>query len=476
MDLKLIDVLNIPSRERTEEHVDFLETQTKYIKFFRELSEQMQSNQLHRACCQFMMLENFQAGENIFEAGSIGDKFYILLKGTVGVCIPLQTKVVVNDPDLEKTFRKLAQRAHPLTPPETAIAALEAQVAAAVEKDPEIAELEVTSFAHVNELGEGFAFGELALLNNQPRSATITASSDVTLAVLLKKDYTRLVAAHTEKLLNDKVDFLRKLPIFRNWSKLSISKLSFAFQRQTCQKGQVIYSENDRVDYVYFVKEGEFLLSKLFTQSPSVKPLQRLTTFSLNRTEKSLRCRLFFKGVMEMVGAEELFEKKTHRQFTCECTSNTGELWCITKRVRTRQNFTGRILHPDSLAFLQLSKQRYLDLYNSRVNEFHRTEEAKLMAPAKTEPKKFRIRFKKYETLHIYPVKTFSRTPAPNYCHSPKYDSLQCLKTGLEESQTIVKRTRAYLRRSDRARYFRKDFLKKLAPPSYLISLRKKLK
>ena len=65
MDLKLIDVLNIPSRGRTEEHVDFLETQTKYIKFFRELSEQMQSNQLHRACCQFMMLENFQAGEKL---------------------------------------------------------------------------------------------------------------------------------------------------------------------------------------------------------------------------------------------------------------------------------------------------------------------------------------------------------------------------------------------------------------------------
>ena len=55
MDLKLIDVLNIPSRGRTEEHVDFLETQTKYIKFFRELSEQlgeMETQLLIRGCAE----------------------------------------------------------------------------------------------------------------------------------------------------------------------------------------------------------------------------------------------------------------------------------------------------------------------------------------------------------------------------------------------------------------------------------------
>lgn len=44
-------------------------------------------------------------------------------------------------------------------------------------------------FVNVLELHEGKAFGELALLNNEPRAATVKTSRDSTFAILDKKDF-----------------------------------------------------------------------------------------------------------------------------------------------------------------------------------------------------------------------------------------------------------------------------------------------
>lgn len=41
----------------------------------------------------------------------------------------------------------------------------------------------------MTQIGDGYAFGELALENNEPRSATITAIVPTHLAVLDKEDY-----------------------------------------------------------------------------------------------------------------------------------------------------------------------------------------------------------------------------------------------------------------------------------------------
>ena len=122
MDSDLIAVLNIPSKDRTEHQLDFIETHTSHIKFFNELREQ--GAHLHRACCELMILEHFHAGQEIFQFGATGDKFYILLKGTVSISIPVSTKVALNDSNLEATLHALAQRAYPAAEPAAVLAAL----------------------------------------------------------------------------------------------------------------------------------------------------------------------------------------------------------------------------------------------------------------------------------------------------------------------------------------------------------------
>lgn len=45
----------------------------------------------------------------------------------------------------------------------------------------------------VGKLAPGSSFGELALLSNKPRAATIESLTDIVLGVLYKKDYKRIL-------------------------------------------------------------------------------------------------------------------------------------------------------------------------------------------------------------------------------------------------------------------------------------------
>ena len=54
-------------------------------------------------------------------------------------------------------------------------------------------------------LPAGASFGELALISNKPRAATIRAKEDWHFAVLEKQDYQKVYGVIQEKILNRKI-------------------------------------------------------------------------------------------------------------------------------------------------------------------------------------------------------------------------------------------------------------------------------
>ena len=105
-----------------------------------------------------MTAEYFKAGKTIFELGSAGYKFYIILKGSVGVFVNIPKIVEENNEKGEIVKRMEA----PLT--------------------------------DVKTLNTGDSFGELALIDNKPRAATIICKSDSHFAVLEKKDFNSILS------------------------------------------------------------------------------------------------------------------------------------------------------------------------------------------------------------------------------------------------------------------------------------------
>ena len=71
----------------------------------------------------------------------------------------------------------------------------------------------------VSTLGPGVCFGELSLLENKPRSATIVAVKDTLLIVLSKIDYDNILLSSSKESRATKLSFIKSVPVFFDWSK-----------------------------------------------------------------------------------------------------------------------------------------------------------------------------------------------------------------------------------------------------------------
>lgn len=272
-------LLLIPRSQRSTTDVSQLMSLTKGLKFFHDLADHV-----HMACCGVMKVAFYSPSEVVFRFGDTGTSFCVVLKGTAEVLVP-------------SVKEKEGAASH--------------MVQAAM-------------------LGPGAAFGELALINNQPRAATIRANTALTLAVLQKDDYDRILKTTQDGQLREKVKFLRTFPLFCDWTQIALSKLTYFFLEITYKKGDIVYAEGSPVNDVFFLKSGEFQV--IFTQLSKLMAVRDLPNERFPRVKgrKPKSRPVMVKIGREMLGLEEALEDSLHGS-TCMCRSETGVLWAVSK-------------------------------------------------------------------------------------------------------------------------------------------------
>lgn len=72
-----------------------------------------------------------------------------------------------------------------------------------------IGKFHIRVLKNITEVGNGSAFGELSLITNKPRAATIVAQIPTITATLNRDDYELIIRPLEEKKLNDKINFLK---------------------------------------------------------------------------------------------------------------------------------------------------------------------------------------------------------------------------------------------------------------------------
>lgn len=75
---------------------------------------------------------------------------------------------------------------------------------------------ELEWMVEVSLLATGANFGELALINNEPRAATIQCLSNCYFAVLSRENYAKTLRKQQVRELNQKMDFLSSLPFLKH--------------------------------------------------------------------------------------------------------------------------------------------------------------------------------------------------------------------------------------------------------------------
>lgn len=154
--------------------------------------------------------ETFAADEVIIQQGEIGDKFYILQSGSASVW---QTQSDGVDQRVDKK-------------------------------------------------GPGQYFGELALVRDAPRNASVRAETPVTLLSLNQKDFNQLVRQYVT--LADQVDrdvryswLLRGMPIFDELEAHEMELLVAILEPETYESGEIIFNEGDMGDKFYIIEYGQ---------------------------------------------------------------------------------------------------------------------------------------------------------------------------------------------------------------------------
>lgn len=120
--------------------------------------------------------------------------------------------------------------------------------------------LQITVLKEVNELTEGASFGELALVLDKPRTATIyTKTPQTTLCMLYKRDYQALIGESFKTRMDRACKELSRFELF---TKIRIPRQLFAVsyyvkERQFIRNAWVYRQGDNPMDGIYLVKEGE---------------------------------------------------------------------------------------------------------------------------------------------------------------------------------------------------------------------------
>lgn len=72
-------------------------------------------------------------------------------------------------------------------------------------------------------------------------------------AILGKQDYNRVLGNIEKRALNEKINFLRSIPVFSKLTKTALGKLSYYFTPKKLLKNQMLYRENESAEAVYII-------------------------------------------------------------------------------------------------------------------------------------------------------------------------------------------------------------------------------
>ena len=326
-------------------------------KFLQQISEENDSADIITEVSKALTIEIFEPGDCVINFGEIGEKFYIVLVGLLGVLIPSFSDKKTSPSEIKKSLsrRSLLQ--------DSEIKQRRASQRAEIEMIKEFESFthpnqseflnidskiidkfnEIETMTEVSSLQDGDSFGELALLSEKPRATTVEAKEVSVLAVLSKQDFKKILSQEAEKKMKEKVNFLVGLPIFKGCTKQLIQKLSYYFQELKFNKGQFVYKENFVADKLYFIYSGEFKISRtkdhskrkvidypggFFSYQNNIIKIDKARDIS-----EGILLQVAIKGKNEIFGYEEYVNNIPLRTQNCLCISDQSIVYSITNEV-----------------------------------------------------------------------------------------------------------------------------------------------
>ncbi|XP_075770619.1 LOW QUALITY PROTEIN: cGMP-dependent protein kinase 1-like [Pelodiscus sinensis] len=115
---------------------------------------------------------------------------------------------------------------------------------------------------HLRTLLPGDVFGELAILYDCKRTATVTALTQVRLWAIDRQSYRAIVTSQAKRRRAEILDSLREAPALQGLADARLSKLLDAMEECTFAPGEAIVREGDEGKNFYIILRGEVRVSR----------------------------------------------------------------------------------------------------------------------------------------------------------------------------------------------------------------------
>merc|ERR1711874_924673 len=105
-------------------------------------------------------------------------------------------------------------------------------------------------------------FGELALLYNMPRAASVRAETDGSLWALDRQTFRKIVLKSAFQKRKMYESFLENVPLLKHLERYERENIAVALVSQAFGSGDKVVSQGDRANGMYFVESGTLVVLK----------------------------------------------------------------------------------------------------------------------------------------------------------------------------------------------------------------------
>lgn len=114
----------------------------------------------------------------------------------------------------------------------------------------------------VTDYGPNGSFGELALMYNAPRAATVVATESCVLWALDRVTFRRILMENTSRKRRMYERFLEELPLLTSLEPYERHKIADALETVSFEDGDVIIKQGDAGDAFYIIESGEAVVTQ----------------------------------------------------------------------------------------------------------------------------------------------------------------------------------------------------------------------
>ena len=236
----------------------------KNINYFKNYSKLIEEEALEKITG-IVNYKHFPSEYKIYTCGDDVDKLYILLKGSIKILKPVTitksmslrdyVEYLAKIRDEEKNevkFKRIQDYNKKVNILKLMSIDYDYTQIPPAKEDNYIIEEE----KEINILSEGNAFGEITLAKDEKRNETIITNEECDIINLDRNEYIKLRTIEEQKLNNKLIDFRIDFPLFKFWNNQKLIGLKKALIEEKYEKGDIIYKQNDKPEYIYLIEQG----------------------------------------------------------------------------------------------------------------------------------------------------------------------------------------------------------------------------